>query len=105
VDWVAFRIQGEWPGQEVARVSLADYEGKVRKWAMEHPQFREWNECPGVVVAVTSRYSPTPDRRDFIDLDAVFRNAVVCLRDWTRRDEAFDRKFEAEHGALHGRAD
>jgi len=98
VNWIAFCIQKEYP-DEVPKVSLLEMEANYRRWGMEHMSFRQWNETDKV-VGVTSRYSPVPDSRDFIDLDALVRNAAIFLMDEIRKNEAFDAKFEAEYGKL-----
>lgn len=99
VNWIAFNIQKHWPKEEVVKVSLQELRFWFKLWADEHPSFREWNETkPGApMVGVVSRYSSTPDERDFIDLDALIHNAVLHIRAHHRACEAFDQKFKAEN--------
>jgi hypothetical protein len=101
VNWIAFNIQKQWPKEEVVQISLNQIKILFRTWANEHPVFLEWNEPkPGApIVACVSRYTNTPDERDFIDLDALIHNAVLHIRAHHRACEAFDRKFaEANPG-------
>lgn len=102
VNWIAFNIQRKWPEEEVPKLSLLEAEQLFTLWAYEHPDFKKWNEAKpgGPMVRVVTRYSSTPDERDFISTDVVIRNAAVFLRDHIRQDEAFDRKFEKEYGKL-----
>lgn len=102
INWIAWCVQKEWPDIEVVEVSLIDIETLFRRWAPQHPEFRKWNEPndPDQIVAVVSRYSDTPDERDFIDLDALFRNGVIWLRNTRRDDDRFEVEFEKNHGHL-----
>lgn len=95
VNMVAFEIQRRWP-TEVPQVSLVEFERFLRETCPLHPEFVKWNETTELVGIVT-RYSEMANARDFIDLDALFRNAAVALRDHRRRDDAFDAKFAATH--------
>lgn len=100
VNWIAFCVQEEFGDTEVPKLSLLEIEDKFREWAMQSPHFRAWNEPkdPGTVIAVATRYTPTPDERDFIDLDALLRNASVFVRDEQRQKRDFEKRFNAEHG-------
>jgi hypothetical protein len=94
VNWMAFNIQKEWPKVEVIKINLIDLEKKFRVWAFEHPSFKKWNESvDGTIVGVCSAFSNTPDHRDFIDLDALLRNAMIFIKESNRNDKAFDFKF------------
>ena len=98
VNFISFEIQRRWT-DVVPQVSLADFERFLRKTCPLHPEFLKWNETDKL-VGVVSRYSPEPTERDFIDLDALYRNAAVALRDQLREDDAFDAEFERKHGKL-----
>ena len=68
--------------------------------------FDNWNKCKKgdtPDISFTCRYENerNPDR-EFIDLDALLHNVCVSLRDDFRREDAFDKKFEAEYGKLPG---
>lgn len=97
INWISFCIQEKYK-EVVVQVSLVEMGKNYREWADQNPYFLEWNESPkGTVIGITSRYSSTPEERDFIDLDALIQNAVLYLRDETRKNEEFDRKFEEEY--------
>jgi hypothetical protein len=98
VNYIADRIQRHWPKEEVVQVSLIEIEALFREWAFEHPDFRAWNDTkPGApMVGVVSRYSSTPDERDFIDLGALLRNAAIALRSHHRINDDFDRRHPLE---------
>jgi len=95
VNWIAFKIQERWKEDEVVEVSLLELERLFMEWGEQHPSFRKWNEPedPTQMVGVVSRYSKTPEQRDFIDLHALVRNAAVHLRDKRRHDAAFEKAF------------
>lgn len=97
VNWIAHCIQAEFKDTPVPKLSLIEIEDKFRGWAMQNPHFRAWNEPkdPGTVIAVTTRYAPTPDERDFIDLDALLRNASVFVRNEHRRERDFEERFDS----------
>jgi hypothetical protein len=91
VNHIAARLQAKHGRECVVQVSLIEVEEDFMAWGMEHPQFRQWNEPPdGALVRVVTRYTDTPGVRDFIDLHALVRNAVVWLRNERRREDAFD---------------
>lgn len=94
VNMVAFEIQRRWP-TEVPLVSLAEFEMFLREICPRHPEFEKWNETPKM-FGLTSRDSEMATERDFIDLDALYRNASVALRDDRRRNDAFEREFERQ---------
>lgn len=99
VNWIAFNVQRQWPHDEVVPVSLLELEDRFTEWGNEHPSFRAWNEsASGALVGVVHRESPVADSRDFIDLHAIVRNAVVHLRNQHRREDAFDREFAQRYG-------
>ena len=95
VNMVAFEIQKRWP-TEVPQVTLWDFEQFLREVCPRHPEFVRWNHTDKL-VGIVSRDTPMPDERDFIDLDALYRNAAVALRDDIRQFEAFNRDFEARY--------
>lgn len=99
VNHIAKRLEEDPPGDgcpEVRLVSLLALQDWFRRELMAEPRFVAWNDGPG--SGVTSRYTPTPTEREFMDLDAAINNIVIKLRNETRASEAFDAKFEAEHG-------
>jgi len=87
-NWIAFCIQKRFGRTVVVELSLIEIEGLFREWAFQNPAFRKWNEPkdPGTVVGICSRYTPTPEERDFIALDALIRNAAVFIRNERRRE-------------------
>jgi hypothetical protein len=99
VNWIAFNVQKHWPRIEVPEVSLNELEQLFREWALEHPDFRAWNETTKM-VGVVSRYSAVPDERDFIDLDALIRNAVIHIRNEHRTNDDFERRIANKGSAL-----
>lgn len=100
VNWIAFNIQKELGKDVVPKLSLLDIRFAFTMWAYEHPQFREWNVPPkgSPMVGVVTRYTDTPDRRDFIDTDALIHNAVLHIRSHHRANEDFEKRFAAEEG-------
>lgn len=97
VNGVAARIEARWD-QEVIQISVFDYEQFLRECIDADPKAMAWNEGePGTPdVAVVTRYSGTPKRRDFIDLGALTRNAAVSFLRESDRCEASEAKFDAE---------
>jgi hypothetical protein len=69
------------------RVSLDDVKRELQSFIHEHPACREWNafNAPESGYAFSSRYSPLPKERQFIDLDAIWQNAMWLIH---RRDES-----------------
>ncbi len=106
VNWISFCIQKHWEEHgEVVQTSLIEVSDLFHKWASENKDFLKWNEpedpnTPAVVASC--RYTPTPEVRDFIDLDALLGNAVLALRDKWRLDREFDRQFEEKYGPITG---
>jgi len=101
MNWISFCVRDEFKNDpdvqkwQVAKVSLIEMEEKYNKWAYENPNFIKWNESENdELVNVTSRYFKDPEERDFIDLGAAIRNAVVYLRNEIRKSEAFDKEHE-----------
>lgn len=101
VNGIAAQVQARWPGEQVVKLSVFDYEQLIREWIALDPQVTAWNETDGPQVVAVSRYSRTPDSRDFIDLGALTRQAANAFRHQSDRHEAFDAKFEAESKAEH----
>jgi len=99
VNWIAFNVQKTYGDKEVVEISLMEMETKFREWAEQHKSYLKWNvpEDTTKVVAISHCYSPTPDKRDFIDLGALTRNATLFLRNERQREDAFNRKFKAEN--------
>lgn len=87
---------------EVVEITIHEVETFYWLWGEECPEFKGWNVCSehppeADCIHGTSRYSATPEKRNFIDLHALVRNATNYLsRQWDR-EEAFDREFRAEH--------
>lgn len=82
INWIAFNAQkyfGE--GEVIADLSLLEIEDLLRNWAMEHPVFRLWGEGE---MKYLGNEMEIPEDRDFIDLDAALRNAVIHIRDERR---------------------
>jgi hypothetical protein len=98
VNWMAFNIQKHFD-VEVPIVSLIEMKALFTEWAHQHPGFLLWNETDQL-IGIAHRYQSVPDKRDFIDLGAAIHNAVIYLRNEHRRDEAFEREFEAKHGPM-----
>jgi hypothetical protein len=97
-DHVSQQLQEKFPGEVVVQISLAEVRQWFKQWAMQSAAFRAWNERGGAgpgTIAWTSRYSPTPDHAEFIDLDVPSHNAAIWLRDRRRLDAAFDRRSRA----------
>jgi hypothetical protein len=83
--------------QECIEICLIKIEGLNKKILMKCPEFVEWNNIESPENArFIDRYTPTYNNKQFMDLDAVLRNASVYLRDYIRKTEAFDKKFEEE---------
>lgn len=93
---VSAQVDRHWPGEEVVQVSLVELERLLPDWADLHPAWRRWNETDKL-IGISHRYSPVPEARDFIDLRAVIQCVSIVLRNQRRADDAFDRRFEAEH--------
>lgn len=95
VNWISFNLQRHFKNDEIVKISLIEYKKLVSSWAYENPNFRKWNESDDETpIAIVSRYSSIPDKRDFIDLDVIIHNASIFLRDEKRKNEAFDREFD-----------
>jgi hypothetical protein len=66
--------------------------------------FDNWNKCKKgntPDISFTSRYDGEKDPDyEFVDLDALLHNICISLRDDFRREDEFNRKFEAEYGKL-----
>lgn len=97
---VAAKVWERWgEADELAELSLVTVEEFFRECVDSSPECLAWNEpADGSFVGVVTRYSPVPERRDFIDLDALIRNAAVYLRNERRRSDEFDRKFDEQYG-------
>lgn len=88
VNWIAFCAQHKYGLEtQVVQVSLLELEQLYWIWAEEHPEFKKWNELNTTkkLVSTTHRYSPMLEERDFIDLDALIRNAINYIRNEMRR--------------------
>lgn len=99
LNWIAFKIQEEFKDNLVPKLSLIEIKERFQKWGEEHPQFLKWNEpaTPGTVIGVVSRYSLTPEERDFIDLGALVHNAALYIRTDRRENDRFEERFRKEH--------
>ena len=105
VNWIAHCVQEKWPKEEVAELSLMELRKLLDGWAVQHPDWKLWNEGPegSPPVAVVTRYTPVPDQRDFIDLGAALHNMCLYVRDQRRHDDAWETVFDIEQfGPGHG---
>lgn len=92
-------LQSDPPGPgdcEVIKVSLVDMKIWLKKHLIADPHYVAWNDAAG--SGFVSRNTPVATERQFIDLDCPPHNAVIYMRDDTRKFEAFDADFEARHG-------
>lgn len=80
---------------EVIHCCLIKIEGISRKILFSCPEFLEWNTIgsPDDINIVT-RYDDLPNEKQFMDLDAMLRNAINHLKNTIRKHEEFDKKFE-----------
>ncbi len=76
---------------EVVEISLVEVRQWLGEWANEVPEYLAWNERGG--SGIVSRYTPTPSKPQFIDLNVPPHNAAIWLRDQRRHERAFDRRF------------
>lgn len=83
----------------IVKLSPLEFNDLLDEFGREHPQYREWNTYGG--SGIKSRYSELPTEREFIDLDALTRNAAVLLRGQFRADNQFDLKFYADYKGEH----
>lgn len=99
INWIAFKIQEEFKDEEVPKLSLIEIVERFKRWGEEHPQFLKWNEpaTPGTIIGVVSRYSNTPEARDFIDLDALVHNAALYIRTERRENDRFEEVFKKKY--------
>jgi hypothetical protein len=91
LDYIASCIDKHFGKQVVINITVKDCIALLRGWAMDNLNFRAWNVSPdgnADKLVFTSRYDDLPKGRDFIDLDAVFQNAAVYLRDLSRLSTA-----------------
>lgn len=103
VNVVAAAVFERWPTEEVVVIAPNDFAEFCRDTLKENEDFLRWNDWPGHPadsITFVDRYTPTPEARDFIDLDAVFQNVAVYLRDQARLSADFDARFEADHPEL-----
>jgi hypothetical protein len=71
---------------EMALLSLCDINKLLHEVLMPKTFFQAWNDSK--VLA------------GWLDLHALLHNVCISIRTERRANDAFDRKFEAEHGAL-----
>jgi hypothetical protein len=80
VNHVSRCVQVRFPGEDVLSLPLGVIERLYRAWTEQHPVMRGWNRLgnppPTEYIPLHSR---TPRARQFIDLDAVYRNAIAYL--------------------------
>jgi hypothetical protein len=101
VNHIARCVQVRFPGADVVRIKLGTVERLYRAWTEQHAVMRGWNRQgkPEPTEVLTSR-SPIPSARQFIDLDAIYRNAIAILaRD---SDEAAQAPAEALDSEFSG---
>lgn len=83
-------VRNNFDGQEMAQFCQTGIEQVIRDGLMQIEVFRSWNERKNgnkSPFAFYSRYSkPHPDN-DFIDLDALIRNAAVSVIRECERDD------------------
>lgn len=98
------KTECEWTSKDIpwAYLSLCDVNKMLHDILYEKgvKAFDAWNRCAvgdTPEFSVSCRYGQgdgyDPDR-DFIDLDALFRNVCITIRDERRRDAEFNRKFD-----------
>lgn len=99
LNWIAFKVQEEFKDCLVPKLSLVEIKERFKKWGEENPQFMKWNEplVPGTIIGIVSRYSATPEERDFIDLGALVHNAALYIRTERRENDRFEERFRKEH--------
>lgn len=84
-------LRKEFKNKIVVKVSLNSINKIYRKIAFKNKNFKQWNESKnGNSIVFSTRYSPTPKERDFIDLDAVFQNTSYFLKQKIKNDEDRD---------------
>ena len=65
---------------DVVRMTLGEIERLLRAWTEEHAIMRGWNRLGNPAqTEYVSREAGVSRRREFIDLDAVYRNAILYL--------------------------
>jgi len=92
VNYVAFHVQRKWKDSTIM-LSLLDFEDFLRDICPENPFFVAWNVGTGIMVPVDE-----PISRQWISLDAIYRNATIALRDDNRLNEAFEIAFISAMG-------
>ena len=104
INRVAASIDKTFTGGEIVHASLNELRAFFDETVMADSEFVGWNKADGPDVVFVHRYSPTPSKRDFIDLDAVMQNVTTVLRNWKRDDDRFEAKFQQDHNAEQGDA-
>ena len=99
------KTECEWNSVEMpwASLSLCDINKMLHDILYEKgvKVFDAWNECVAGKtpnISFTSRYGIAnydPDK-DFIDLDALLHNVSITIRNERRRNDEFDKKFDAD---------
>jgi hypothetical protein len=73
---------------------------KIFEFVYTHPICKSWNEWDGAskdTIAFTSRYSPRPNHREFIDLDAIGQNTWAAICESREAFKRFNDDFNARH--------
>ena len=93
-DLITAATEGDdWIGPDDCRMRHFGDWRELEQWLRgivgEHPQLTIWNtpRCGGAETVFVSRHESPPAERDFIDIDALFRN--IALHAW-RESEAED---------------
>jgi hypothetical protein len=80
VNHVSRCVQVRFPGEDVLSLPLGVIERLYRAWTEQHPVMRGWNRLGNPPpTEYLPLHSSTPRARQFIDLDAVYRNAIAYL--------------------------
>ena len=91
---------------EMLELSLCDISRMLHEVLYEQgiKEFDAWNQSriAGPSIQFSCRYSAKDPDRDFIDLDALLHNVCISIRDERRRNDEFDRKFDADHPQFAG---
>lgn len=71
----------------------------LKEFVHGHPVCLMWNRYEGDETGYrfTSRYTPQPTQRQFIDLDAIVQNATHAMRVHDAEWDRFNADFDAKH--------
>jgi hypothetical protein len=90
-----------WDNAGMSHLTLRDISQTLHRILMVDPPaaFSAWNESKRAPTDEERFMNNRPADADFIDLHALLTNTVISIRDERRKNDAFDRKFEAEWAA------